>query len=115
MVELIVQMESPYTVTGEMMKKAKKGETVEFNLKIDGDPTAPEMAAKISFTVYGPADPMTDYSDPVWVLDGEQIDARTHTFPFPSGGSMNLDVFITIRPKAKWLKELRTRVDVLPC
>ena len=115
MVELTIEMESPFKVTGETKKTGiEKGETVEFNLTIQGDPTAPEMEAEIMFIVYGPADPMTDFSDPVWKLDGVKIDARKHKFLFPSGGSMTLDIFITILPNANWLKELRIRVDVFP-
>ncbi len=115
MVELTLQLESPYVTTGELSKTGvKRGDTVIYKLKIDGDPTAPDMEAKIQTAVYGPADPMTDFKTPILRLNGEEIDIRNNRFHFPSGGNFDLEVEITILKTAKWFGELRIRADAMP-
>lgn len=115
MVELTLQLESPFVTSGELCKTGvKKGDTVIYKLQLDGDPTAPDMKAKIITAVYGPADPMTDFKSPILRLNGEEIDLRNNNFDFPSGGNFDLEVEITILKTAKWFEELRIRADAWP-
>lgn len=115
MVELTIKLESPYKTTGTLeVTGVKRGQLVHFPLQIDGDPTAPGMAAKIVTSVGGEADPKTDFKTPVLKLNGEVLDIRNHEFVFPPGGHFQLDVYVQITPTAKWFKTLRIRADCVP-
>lgn len=115
MVELIARLKSPFNTTGTLeVTGVERGQLVHFALQIDGDPTAPEMPAKIVTSVGGEADPMTDFKTPVLKLNGEVIDIRSNQFVFPAGGHFTLNVYIQITSTAKWFKTLRIRADCMP-